>query len=400
MEIQDGAQEEVLQQAADAGRGGDTIMAHMTLGEVVIPKPMMDDPEVMQTIQAIFQAYGENMGEYTVGDPANKINPETGLPEFGFFSNIFKSVKKIFKKVAPIALPILGAMIPGVGPVLGAALGGGLGGAISGGGIKGILTGAALGGAGGYLSGAAGGLSGILGKAGTMGPATASHVLSAGGTNAALSQLAAGSGLRGALGSIASKTGMGGLTSGGSSGGFGIGNLARIGGSLYGGAGDQDAIEESKNAMLRAQGKSASALQPYNQYGLGAAKQLSGNLAAGFNPGDLTGDPGYQFRQQQGESAIGKRLAAMGMGESGAAVKAAADYNQGLAATEYGSAYDRWLQQNQQLAGMGSQGQAAASDLGGIYGNIGNVQAGATMSAQEAKNKRLAEILAQLGMGR
>ena len=150
--------QQALGQAADAGRGGDTVLAHMTIGEVVIPAPMMQDPEVAQIIQSIFEAYGENIGEFTVGDQANKINPETGYPEFGFF----KSIKRFFKKIAPVALPILGSMIPGVGTALGAALGGAAGGLVSGGGLKGALTGGALGGIGGYLSG---GASGLLGHA-------------------------------------------------------------------------------------------------------------------------------------------------------------------------------------------------------------------------------------------
>lgn len=386
-------QDQVLQQAAEAGRGGDTIIAHLTLGEVVIPEPMMQDPEVMQAVQAIFQAYGENIAEYTVGDAANKINPETGQPEFFSLGGFFKGIKKRFKKLARIGLPILGAMIPGVGPVLGAALGGAAGGLVSGGGVKAALTGALLGGAGGYLSGGAGGLGSIiLGKAPTFGPATAAQVASAGGTNAALGQLAAGSGIRGILGG----GGLGGLTSGGSGGVGNLGNLARIGGSLYSGGQDQDALEKAQSQMLRAQGKAANVIGPYQRLGLQGQQQLAGNLAEGFNPGDLTADPGYQFRLNEGMAALNKTLAAQGMGQSGAALKAAQEYGQRMAATEYGNAYDRWLQQNQQLAGLGSQGQAAAGDMAGIYGNVGNVQAGTTMSAQEAKNKRLAEILAGL----
>jgi len=119
-------QQAVLQQAADAGRATDTTLAHLTFGEVVIPREFMEDPDAAQAVQALFQAYGVDIAEFTVGDPANKINPETGYPEF-FFKKIFKAIKKVVKKAAPIALPILGSMIPGLGTVAGAALGGAAG---------------------------------------------------------------------------------------------------------------------------------------------------------------------------------------------------------------------------------------------------------------------------------
>jgi hypothetical protein len=149
--------------------------------------------------------------------------------------------------------------------------------------------------------------------------------------------------------------------------------------------------------MLEATGRAESALQPYSQTGLAAQNQLAGNLEAGFNPGDLTADPGYQFRLQQGMDAQQKALAAQGLGSSGQAIKAATEYGQGMAATEYGNAYDRWLQQNQQLAGVGNTGYNAATGLGNIYADTGNVQAAYGLSDAERKNKRISEILAGLG---
>ena len=371
-------QEAVLQQAADAGRATDTILAHLTLGEIVIPREIVEDPEVSQIIQSVFQAYGADMREFTVGDPANKINPETGYPEF-----FFKKLKKLFKKIAPIALPILGSMIPGVGTALGAALGGAAGGLVSGGGIKAALTGAALGGIGGHLSG---GASGILGKA----AGTSLDVVKG---ISGLQGPTLGSGIKGAL----SGGGLSALTSGGGSGLSSLSNLVRTGASLYSGSQEDDAMDEAKKAMLAAQGKAENTLQPYNKMGLQAQQQLSGNLAEGFNPGDLTQDPGYQFRLKQGMDTLNSSMAAQGLGQSGAALKAAQEYGQGFAANEYSSAYDRWLAQNNQLAGVGEQGRVTAGNLGDIYGNVGNVQAASTMESAERKNKRIAEILAGLG---
>lgn len=135
--------------AAESGRGGDTVMAHMSLGELVIPRAFLDDPQVMEQMKALFEQAGVNINQYIVGDEANSINPETGYPEFGFF----KSIGKIFKSVAPIAV----SLIPGVGPLAGAALGAGMG-ALGGGGLKGAITGGLTG-----YAGAGGGS--ILGKA-------------------------------------------------------------------------------------------------------------------------------------------------------------------------------------------------------------------------------------------
>lgn len=289
-------------------------------------------------------------------------------------------MSKVVRKIAPIALPILGTMIPGVGPVLGGALGGAAGGAVSGGGGKGILSGALLGGAGGALTGGAGGL---LGKsAGTFGPATAAQVSSAGSTNAALSNLAQGTGLRGIL------------SGGGTSS---LSPLVRAGASLYGGSQDDKALEEARRAMLESQGRAEEALQPYGEMGLQAQQQLSDNLASGFDPGDLTQDRGYQFRLNEGMDKLNASLASQGLGQSGGAMKALEEYRQNFAANEYQNAYDRWLSQNNQLAGVGNQGLNTAGAVGGIALQGGNTNASFTLGQQEARNKRIADLLAGLG---
>ena len=110
-------EQEYMQEAPeDAGRGGDTVMAHLSLGELVIPRAFLDDPQVMEMMQALFQDAGANINQYMVGDPANSINPETGYPEFGFGS--------FFKKVAKIAIPAaLAYFAPGIGTALGATAG-------------------------------------------------------------------------------------------------------------------------------------------------------------------------------------------------------------------------------------------------------------------------------------
>lgn len=132
-----------VDQIEELGRGTDTVMGHLSLGEVIIPRAFLDDPQVMQFLKDIYKAAGTDIAEFTVGDKANKINPETGHPEF--FG--FKGLKKIFKFAAPIALSVAA---PGLGTALGTALGAGAT-------FAPIVGGAALG------AGVGGGTSALLG---------------------------------------------------------------------------------------------------------------------------------------------------------------------------------------------------------------------------------------------
>jgi len=73
------------------------------------------------------------------------INPETGLPEAGWFRDLLG-----------FAAPFLVSMIPGVGPVLGGMMGGGIGSLIKGGDFKDVLLGAGMGALGGKVFGSMG----------------------------------------------------------------------------------------------------------------------------------------------------------------------------------------------------------------------------------------------------
>lgn len=136
------------ERARRAGRGEDEMLVHMTEDEFDVIRGMWGDPD---------------------------INPNTGLPEYGFLSKLWKGVKKVVKKVvkskifqvvAPIALSVFA---PGLGTAIGGALGLGSGtaasiagnallrGGISAAGGRGFTTGA--------ISGAiAGGLGRVAGE--------------------------------------------------------------------------------------------------------------------------------------------------------------------------------------------------------------------------------------------
>jgi len=113
----------------ESGRGTDTVMGHLSLGEVVIPRAFLDDPQVLQSVKAIFDSAGANMAEFTVGDQANKINPETKQPEFFGIKKIVRAVAKattrggkLAENIIPYGEFIVPAAVTAVGgPVAGGA---------------------------------------------------------------------------------------------------------------------------------------------------------------------------------------------------------------------------------------------------------------------------------------
>lgn len=80
-------------------------------------------------------------------------------------------------------------------------------------------------------------------------------------------------------------------------------------------------------------------------------------------------DPGYDFRLQQGTQGLMNSAAAGSGALSGAALKDLLAYNQDMAATEYGNAFNRYQTQQgnifQRLAGIAGMGQGAAAGVGG-----------------------------------
>lgn len=130
---------------------------------------------------------------------------------------------------------------------------------------------------------------------------------------------------------------------------------------------------------------------PYLQQGQAAIGKL-GSLMGGTDPfndylakAGLAGgqfnqnNPQYQFLLKQGQQALDRSAAARGMGYSGAQMKAAQQYGQGLASQQYDKEYDRVAQEfgnyYNRLAALAQGGQQAAqtaSQLGGQYGqNVG-----------------------------
>ena len=147
----------------EAGTGEDTVLAHLTPGEVILPAQFMEDPELESMIEQKFMEAGIDPAEAVAGVGIASLNEMTGLEEFGFFKKIGKSLKKVAKKIAPIAGP-LANFIPGVGPLVAGAIGAATN-VAAGKGLKGAISG----GLGGYGFGKA--LTGI----GTLGGGTAAE---------------------------------------------------------------------------------------------------------------------------------------------------------------------------------------------------------------------------------
>lgn len=104
---------------------------------------------------------------------------------------------------------------------------------------------------------------------------------------------------------------------------------------------------------------------------LGAdAEQRLRDVLLGGDMSALQMDPGYQFRQEEGNKAIERAAAAAGSFGSGSNLKDYARFNQGLASQEYGNAIARLMglqgvgaQATSQSAALGMQGQSLQSQL-------------------------------------
>jgi hypothetical protein len=160
-----------------------------------------------------------------------------------------------------------------------------------------------------------------------------------------------------------------------------------------------DTAGAGANRAIDTASRSNAILDPYSQAGGTAANYLNGAVAEGgdFNRRatlqDIQMDPGYAFRQQQGELALSRSAAARGGAMSGGALKDLANYSQGLASQEYQNAFDRYQTDTAQryarlfgTAGMGLDAgttQAGNLNTAARYAGDINMQ-GAGMGLQGA----------------
>lgn len=101
-----------------------------------------------------------------------------------------------------------------------------------------------------------------------------------------------------------------------------------------------------------------------------------GSLTREFGMSDFEREPGYLFRQTEGEKALQRARAASGSLGSGKFLKDAMTFNQGLATDEYGRAFDRYNVNKtntfNRLAALSGIGQTAANQTGAAASNFGS----------------------------
>lgn len=138
---------------------------------------------------------------------------------------------------------------------------------------------------------------------------------------------------------------------------------------------------------------------PYREAGYGALSQLVGGSGAGgqfnrdFSMSDFQQDPGYQFRQSEGEQAINRAAGAAGSRYSGATLKALQRFNSDLSSQEYGNAYNRF-QNNvssryNRLASLAGIGQTATNQTQQAGTNSANAISGIGQNAMNNINNSM-----------
>lgn len=76
-----------LSRLAEQGRNGDTRIAHLTPGEAVIPRELVEsNPELMRRLEEILYSLGGTPEELYVGQ--GRVNPRTGVEEFATESEV------------------------------------------------------------------------------------------------------------------------------------------------------------------------------------------------------------------------------------------------------------------------------------------------------------------------
>lgn len=172
-----------------------------------------------------------------------------------------------------------------------------------------------------------------------------------------------------------------------------LGALIGAGASLLGGLFGSSSADKAAKAQARAANNalklqremwqtSRSDMMPWLEAGKTALGQYMSQLGLGDGATGPTNafkeTPGYQWRVEQGEKGVMNNLAALGMKNSGKALKALESFRQGIAADEY----DKWLGR---VGGVAGQGQQQANSLGQMSSNAANSMSRSIQDAGEAR---------------
>lgn len=146
---------------------------------------------------------------------------------------------------------------------------------------------------------------------------------------------------------------------------------AITGGNAY--SAQQGANQSANNALTQGSQTAQGYQQPYIGLGNLGTQGLTNDLSyltspINMNQATLQQTPGYQFTLNQGLKAVNNQQSALGLGNSGAAQKAAASYATGLASNTYQQQFSNAVtnQQNvfSNLMGLTGIGQTASTTAG------------------------------------
>lgn len=172
-----------------------------------------------------------------------------------------------------------------------------------------------------------------------------------------------------------------------------LGALIGAGASIIGGLFGKSSADKAAAAQAKAANKalklqremwqtSRSDMMPWLDAGRTALTQYMSQLGLGDGATGPTNafkeTPGYQWRVQEGEKGVMSNLSALGMKNSGKALKALESFRQGIASDEY----DKWLGR---VGGVAGQGQQSANSMAGYAQNAGNAMAGTIQDAGQAR---------------
>lgn len=176
-----------------------------------------------------------------------------------------------------------------------------------------------------------------------------------------------------------------------------------IASSIIGGNAAKSAAEDQADAIRRAvrlqkkmyeQGREDMA--PWLAAGKQSLATLQGELGNSYEA-----SKGYNWQVQEGEKGVLSNLSALGMTNSGSALKALEQFRQGLANQDYGQWYNRQAQLasggQQQSGALAQQGQNYANTAGNLMGQLGAVQASGTVGQANAYREGIGDFMGYLG---
>lgn len=143
-----------------------------------------------------------------------------------------------------------------------------------------------------------------------------------------------------------------------------------------------DAAREANDTQMAQYNQTREDQAPWREAGQNALSQLvagtqpGGQFMRNFTAADFQTDPGYQFRLSEGMKGINNSAAARGGLLSGAALKAANQYNQNFASNEFSNAYNRFNTNRDagynKLASLSGVGQTATNQVDAAGQNMAN----------------------------